>query len=1200
MKHTDCMLCGSGETEHLATFENDPYLARLSTRADRSVTYVICTRCGFVFTDPMLDASELDEMYSEKYRPSMPDEKFIQANLLFMSERYKWILRHLPSRENKEDARSSSFRESGALPVGKTILDIGCGSGTLLKIFRDNGWAAFGIEPTESYAVYGREKFGLDIKAAFYTKDSFPGHKFDVIVCLQVLEHVHDPGALLSAMRDNLAEDGRLIIGVPTLFRPLRPVHPQTLAAPHLYLFSENTLGRLLNSAGFQTENIDHTFKGLMTISRKNTTGGQEKQRRDDYAGVIKAFSEFTDETSLYNRNLRLLRAFNADICGSVEAAPLYTDELEMSFTGEENDGGYWNVVFREGGATSALYDRNPIALTQRFIETSLTAEKLEKIGSDGMVLMWGFGLGYLPLDVLKKIGRGHALLICERDVRLFKAAMRCIDLEPLLKDSRVKILLGENMPFDTQISMLSKKFMLSGRILTIRETASYRRADDFYKSLSARVPERLKVIRVNRSTIVNLGMKNMVNTLDNMHAAMTMPGVKSLQGLFKGIPAIIVSAGPSLEKNFSLLRKAKGQAVIIAADTVLRMLVPNGIIPDLVISADPQESTYRKFRDIPMDFDTYLVCHFINYPDIIRTFAGKKFIMGSQTMIARWLSGYYPDKGKIDHQAQSVAHMAFNLAQLMDAEPVIFIGQDLCYYDENKKHAGNLSKGSPWEGKEKKGFIDGTDILGNAVKTTTLFQSFKVLFDDAVKATKRLCINATEGGLGVQGTRIMPFSAALRMYCSGEPKDINHLISSAHKEEKILHRDELITKLDATAGELKEIINVSKKIVRDVDKAKRLIEEGKIGSKRYNELSDTLNRNTEKMRAKQVILSLLPEYMYELELYMSQQNIIDIDAIEDNHERFKKQVERAGIYYSKILKVAEPFEKGLRTFSKRVRTLKELEGALECSGAESGMTDAAAAALLKAAKGYKQLYCYEKAIDLLKRVLQHDPESSEARLHLGEIYYTVHHPVEALELLTPVAEKKPKYMNVKKLIEQCREKVQSWEQKAHDARVEVQDRAAYEQLLYEGEFYYKTGDMESAESRFRASIEEKPDFLPPYLDLVRLYESRGEYDACVEVFESALGRMEGDPVLYSELGFFSGRLGELDRAAEFLTAASGADPELLLPSGDFFLSKNSFDKAIPFYEQALLKNIGNANGTASKISFCYAEVFRQNTAGKA
>ena len=52
-------------------------------------------------------------------------------------------------------------------------------------------------------------------------------------------------------------------------------------------------------------------------------------------------------------------------------------------------------------------------------------------------------------------------------------------------------------------------------------------------------------------------------------------------------MPAIIVSAGPSLNENIEELKKAKNKAFIIAVDTAMKPLLRNGIIPDMYAIID-------------------------------------------------------------------------------------------------------------------------------------------------------------------------------------------------------------------------------------------------------------------------------------------------------------------------------------------------------------------------------------------------------------------------------------------------------------------------------------------------------------------------------------------------------------------------------------------------------------------------------------
>ncbi|TLY19493.1 MAG: DUF115 domain-containing protein, partial [Nitrospirae bacterium] len=167
--------------------------------------------------------------------------------------------------------------------------------------------------------------------------------------------------------------------------------------------------------------------------------------------------------------------------------------------------------------------------------------------------------------------------------------------------------------------------------------------------------------------------------------------GVKHLEGLFAGRPAILVAAGPSLEKNVHLLRELEGRAVIIAVDTALRLLLPLGIKPDIVTTIDFNPLNFEKFSNVPIDSEISLVYHPGGYHESIRAFQGPKFTYSHVPIrIVSWLMEYVEDKGHLP-PGTTVAHLSFHLACLLGCDPIVMIGQDLAFPAE-KIHAGDLS----------------------------------------------------------------------------------------------------------------------------------------------------------------------------------------------------------------------------------------------------------------------------------------------------------------------------------------------------------------------------------------------------------------------------------------------------------------------------------------------------------------------------
>ncbi|MCP4187777.1 MAG: bifunctional 2-polyprenyl-6-hydroxyphenol methylase/3-demethylubiquinol 3-O-methyltransferase UbiG [Gammaproteobacteria bacterium] len=101
---------------------------------------------------------------------------------------------------------------------GRKILDIGCGGGILAESLASKGAKLTGIDMAEmslKVAKMHLHESGLDINYQKTTTEEFAkGHKeqFDVITCLEMLEHVPDPASIIKAAASMLKPDGHLFL----------------------------------------------------------------------------------------------------------------------------------------------------------------------------------------------------------------------------------------------------------------------------------------------------------------------------------------------------------------------------------------------------------------------------------------------------------------------------------------------------------------------------------------------------------------------------------------------------------------------------------------------------------------------------------------------------------------------------------------------------------------------------------------------------------------------------------------------------------------------------------------------------------------------------------------------------------------------------------------------------------------------------
>ena len=100
---------------------------------------------------------------------------------------------------------------------GKSALDVGCGAGLLAEPLARLGAKVTGIDATPEVIAVARghaSAMGLEIDYRQGDVQALDG-KYDLVTCLEVIEHVADPAAFLKALAARLAPGGLLILSTP-------------------------------------------------------------------------------------------------------------------------------------------------------------------------------------------------------------------------------------------------------------------------------------------------------------------------------------------------------------------------------------------------------------------------------------------------------------------------------------------------------------------------------------------------------------------------------------------------------------------------------------------------------------------------------------------------------------------------------------------------------------------------------------------------------------------------------------------------------------------------------------------------------------------------------------------------------------------------------------------------------------------------
>ena len=188
-----CPVCNS--------IRQKPFLDCVDHTVSRETFHIVeCESCGFKFTNPRPEESDLGRYYKSEDYVSHSNTKKGFINSTYQSVRKYTLLKKLQL--------VSKFFKTGQ------ILDIGCGTGEFLSTCKNAKWQTIGIEPDEDARKMAIHNFGLDVRSEaelINLKDA----SFDVISMWHVLEHVPKLNERVEELKRLIKPNGVIIIAVP-------------------------------------------------------------------------------------------------------------------------------------------------------------------------------------------------------------------------------------------------------------------------------------------------------------------------------------------------------------------------------------------------------------------------------------------------------------------------------------------------------------------------------------------------------------------------------------------------------------------------------------------------------------------------------------------------------------------------------------------------------------------------------------------------------------------------------------------------------------------------------------------------------------------------------------------------------------------------------------------------------------------------
>jgi hypothetical protein len=465
-----------------------------------------------------------------------------------------------------------------------------------------------------------------------------------------------------------------------------------------------------------------------------------------------------------------------------------------------------------------------------------LVAQYEDQMDQYQHVFFYGVGMGYHVEAFLSKYP-DIMFTIYEPNPEIFQLYLSHKKIEALpvknLKNLFVETSAEKTNRFLTKISNYVNKNIL---LVTL---PSYERIfADQSKHFLQKFKESIKNKRSSVHTDLAFEKRWTINSMMNFSEVLKTPNI--LRDVdkkhFEGKPAILVSAGPSLNEEIENLRHVKknGLAYIFSVGSAINTLIDHDIYPDVMCTYDPKERNQlvfkqvveKKINSIPMIFGSSVGF------ETLQNYAGPKahMLTSQDTVAPFFLRKTDDERFDVINDSSSIAVITLQLLGKLGINPIIFVGQNLAFKNGLRYSSGNdfkiHSRNISEEERTSAILVEGAE--GNQVATNDTFNRMRLqleIYTAAIKQQNIAIINTTKDGAKIQGTEFKTLETVIerRLKVPVVVQDW-HKLSNQYNYDHVLQRKEnMDVQLDSLVRTMSELRNFLKRINELVKKRKTL-----------------------------------------------------------------------------------------------------------------------------------------------------------------------------------------------------------------------------------------------------------------------------------------------------------------------------------------------------------------------------------------
>lgn len=609
---------------------------------------------------------------------------------------------------------------------------------------------------------------------------------------------------------------------------------------------------------------------------------------------------------TIYERNLEILSTYYPKMDELIEQARknLKEEKAKVQLQEETSLDGKRILKVKTGDRECYLNGRrNATDPAEKWMGS------LGELQEHAPVIMMGVGNATYFQELMEHVKKHLVVIIYEPSLEIFVDFLEHIELEAWLEKHTIVFWVDgiEGMTLDAMKGMLKK--VLNYEILPFSRTLILPNYNVLFPE------ETLAFVKVCHS-IADEGIIRF-NTakrfegvfVKNLFANMIFlcDGYKTTQlprVIPHDTPGIVVAAGPSLNKNIHELKKAKGKAFIIAADTAVKPLLRAGIVPDMFAIVDAKKPLslfeVEGAREIP------LVTTIDASSDVLRYHTGMKFFANEGVRYVDRLFARCDRQIGTAAEGGSVATAAFTLLHKLGINTIILVGQDLALTD-NRTHAdGTFEEQMPEVETSNCIMVEGN--IEKQVPTRPDFQIYLRWYNMYIEEVKKRkpefrVINATEGGARIKNTEIMTLKEAIEQECTKEV-NVSERLQQLHPLFEGEDRKWVVEQIKNIPYECEQLGLEAKKTAKLYNKLDTICSKRTIDQKAYLNLLKKLDKQVKKIEADEMY-QFVSLTLNEAQYIIKNEQLLSYDSIQEEG----KEIARKGVLYmNSVAQCAEIF----------------------------------------------------------------------------------------------------------------------------------------------------------------------------------------------------------------------------------------------------------------------------------------------------